>query len=45
MLQKHKAETMVICKASLIFKLNLELALSIIWKQRIISVKARFGRV
>ena len=34
MLQKHKAETMVICKASLIFKLNLELALSIILKQR-----------
>ena len=30
----------MICKASLIFKSNLELALSIILKQRIIRVKA-----
>ena len=35
----------LICKASLIFKSNLELALSIILKQRIIWVKRRFGRV
>ena len=34
-LQKHKA-AMVISKASLIFKSNLELALSIVLKQRII---------
>ena len=35
----------LICKASLIFKSSLELALLIILKQRIIWVKARFGRV
>ena len=35
----------LICKASLIFKSNLELALSIILKQRIIWVKACDGVV
>ena len=35
----------LICKASLIFKSNLELALSIILKQRIIWVKACCGGV
>ena len=35
----------LICKAPLIFKPNLELALSIILKERIISVKACFGGV
>ena len=35
----------LICKAPLIFKPNLELTLSIILKERIISVKACFGGV
>ena len=36
-LQKHKAASMVISKASLIFKSNLELALSIVLKQNYMS--------
>ena len=35
----------LICESSLIFKLNLELALSIILKQRIIWVKVCYGGV
>ena len=41
----HLSFLQLICKASLIFKSNLELTLSIILKQRELWVKASFGLV